>query len=85
MIKSLEAVNIVLLNIYFIMTLQLALNWQPANCNTGSNFFQLAFILIMLLRIAVQEAHNNQLVSSKVHKALMLVSSGALLNALGIY
>jgi hypothetical protein len=54
MIKSLEPVNIVLANLYFIMTIQLALNWQTADCNTQSNFFQLVFIAVMLARIITQ-------------------------------
>ncbi len=85
MIKSLEAVNIVLVNIFFIMILQLALNWQAADCDTGSNLFQLAFILIYLVRMATQEAHNNKGISSRTFKIVTLITSGCFLTALGVY
>lgn len=57
MIYSLQPANIILANLYLIMGLQLALNWSAADCNTRSNFFQLAFIVIMAVRIIIQEGY----------------------------
>lgn len=54
---SLQPASIILANLYLIMGLQLALNWPAADCNTNSNFFQLAFIVIMAARIIIQEAY----------------------------
>jgi hypothetical protein len=85
MIKSLDATNIVLLNIILIMIIQLALNWQAANCGTDSNLFQLAFIIIIIVRIFTQEADNNKIIEKRTFKAVMLFTSGCLLTALGIY
>lgn len=67
------------------MIIQLALNWQAANCGTDSNFFQLAFIFIILVRIFTQEAHNNKIIERRTFKAVTLFTSGCLLTALGIY
>lgn len=85
MIKSLEAVNVVLLNVLLIMVVQLALNWEASNCNTSSSWFQLAFIATIIIRIATQEAHSNRLIAARTFKAITLATSGCLLTALGIY
>lgn len=77
--------NIILVNFYFIMVLQLFLHWQEGDCNTGSNFFQLAFILVLLLRIVVQEAFLNKALQLRTFKTLTLITSGCLLTALGVY
>lgn len=77
--------NIVLVNIFFIMLVQLGLNWQASDCDTRSNLFQLAFILIYLIRMATQEAHNNKAIPPGVYKAITLFTSGCLLTALGVY
>lgn len=85
MVSTLEPVNVVLANLYLIMLLQNGFNWNSADCNTASNFFQLAFILIMLLRIIAQEAYLNRAISLKAFKAVMLISSGCFLTGLGVY
>ena len=84
-IKTIEATDILLANIYLIMLIQIAANWKDADCSTGSNLFQLAFILIMNCRLVVQEAAFNHFMSKKLYKILSFVTSSVLLLALGIY
>lgn len=85
MVSSLEPVNILLMNLYFIMTLQLALNWESANCNTHSNLFQLVFIIVLVARVIAQEAAINKVLSSKAYRNIMLVTSGCFLTGIGVY
>lgn len=84
-IKTIEATNIFLANIYLVMLIQIAANWKAADCSTGSNLFQLAFILIMICRLAIQEAAFNHILSKKNYKILSFFTSSILLFALGIY
>lgn len=84
-ISTLEPTNIILANIYFIMILQIALNFQSANCNTNSNLFQVAFITIMLIRIILQELYLNRYITKKLYKPLMLFSSGFLLTGIAAF
>jgi hypothetical protein len=85
MISTLEPINIVLVNLYFIMVLQLALNWQDADCNTHSNFFQLVFIVTMVARILTQEAFLNKNISKKQFRAITLFTSGFFLTGIAVY
>lgn len=73
------------MNLYFIMTLQLALNWESSNCNTHSNLFQLVFIIVLVCRIIAQEAAINRALSRKTYRTIMLVSSGCFLTGIGVY
>jgi len=50
-IKTLEPINIILTNIYFIMLVQIAFNWKEADCSTNSNIFQIAFLFTLIFRI----------------------------------
>lgn len=74
-----------LANIYLIMLIQVSSNWKAAECNTGSNLFQLAFILIMICRLAIQEASFNHFLTKKHYKMLSFFTSFILLLALGVY
>jgi len=84
-INTLEPINIIMANIYLIMLLQIAFNWDASNCSTNSNVFQIIFILTLVVRLIIQEAKCNKIISKKTAKALMLFSSGALLTGLGVY
>ena len=85
MAYSLQPTSIILANLYLIMGLQLALNWPAADCNTNSNFFQLAFIVIMAARIVIQEAYENRGITAKTHRWGTLASSGFFLTGLAAY
>jgi hypothetical protein len=84
-INTLEPVNIILFNIYIIMLLQIALNWSFADCGTGSNIFQLIFVITMLLRLFFHEGSQNKIINSTLFKTLMLISSGCILTGISIY
>jgi hypothetical protein len=75
----------VLANVYLIMLLQIGLNWSDADCSTHSNVYQLLFILTLVLRLFIQEAHNNRLIAKKTYTILILLSSGAILTGLTAY
>jgi len=67
------------------MLIQIASNWKAADCSSGSNLFQLAFILIMICRLAIQEAAFNHILTKQLYKILCFFTSAVLLLALGIY
>lgn len=74
-----------LANIYLIMLIQICSNWKASDCSTGSNLFQLAFVLIMICRLAIQEAAFNHIFSKRFYIILSFFTSSILLLALGIY
>jgi hypothetical protein len=84
-IKTLEPINIILTNIYFIMLVQIAFNWKEADCSTNSNIFQIAFLFTLIFRILLQEGYLNKIISHRVYTGLMLISSGAFLTGLCVY
>lgn len=84
-IKTLEPINVILANIYIVMLVQLAFNWNNTDCSTNSNIFQIAFILTLVLRLLLQEWYLNKIISHKIYTGLMLISSGAFLTGLCVY
>lgn len=60
------------------MALQLALNWKSSECGTNSNFYQLVFIIVMALRVLLQEAHLNKAISSRPYQICKLIGILAL-------
>ena len=85
MINTLQPLNIILFNIYLIMTLQLLLNWSEASCNHHSNLFQLVFIITMITRLILQESFLNKIIKFKTYKSTTLISSGVVLTGFAIY
>lgn len=67
------------------MLIQVSSNWKAADCNTGSNLFQLAFIILMICRLAIQEASFNHFLTKNLYKILSFFTSCVLLLALGVY
>jgi hypothetical protein len=84
-IKTLEPVNVILANIYLVMLVQLAFNWNNTDCSTNSNIFQIAFLLTLVLRLLLQEGYLNKIISHKTYTALMLIFSGLFLTGLCVY
>jgi hypothetical protein len=79
----LDSSTLILFNIYLVMALQLAFNWNATNCNSNSAFFQLGFIVLMLARLIGHELYNNRKAGRVCHAFVMFLFSGLLL-ALGI-
>lgn len=84
-VTTLDPLNIILFNIYLVMILQLALNWESSDCGTKSYLYQLGFIILMTLRLLFQELFNNAVMAKKLFVGSMFLTSGVLLLALGAY
>lgn len=84
MIKTLRPLNILLVNLYVIMFLQLFLNWNFTGCQTFSNVWALCIYILLVLRIVIDELHNNKIAPYKSYAALSLLLS-SVMTGLGIY
>lgn len=84
MIKKLKPLNILLVNLYVIMFLQLFLNWNYTACQTFSNVWALCIYIMLVLRIAIDEIYNNEISSFKAYAIFSFVLS-AVMTGLGIY
>ena len=84
MAAILDPSTVILFNIYLIIGLQLAFNWDETGCNTESYLFQLGFIVMMFLRLIFYEIYNNKVCGKCVHAVFMFLIDGLLI-ALGAY
>ena len=60
MAAILDSSTVVLFNIYILMALQLAFNWNNTDCNISGYFFQLGFIALMTARLFFHELFHNR-------------------------
>jgi hypothetical protein len=81
---SLRPVNLLLANVYLIMLLQIALNWGAADCRTSSNSYQLAFVVIVIGRLVIDEIYHNGVVGRMPFVVCTFITT-ALLVGFAIY
>lgn len=84
MAAILDSSTVILFNVYLILGLQLAFNWNKTGCNTSSYLFQLGFIVLMFIRLFFYEFHNNRVCGRIVNGVFMFLLD-ILLVALAVY
>lgn len=84
MSNKLKPINLIFFDSYLLFILYLALNWQPINCSTNSNIWQLFYYIVLVLRLGIDEAENSQVIGRKCF-LFMIFASSLILVGMGAY
>ena len=75
MVNNLKPINLIFFDSYVLFIIYLGMNWEMINCSTYSNIWQLIYYIVLLLRLGIDEAENNQIIQRKCYLASIFTSS----------
>ena len=84
MVSNLKPINLIFFDSYVLFIIYLAMNWNMIDCSTYSNVWQLFYYILLVLRLGIDEAENNQIIQRKCYLGCIFASS-LILVAMSIY